>query len=220
MAMYQTEFVGEDYVGLFGFATDKYLLVSPRLSDNHIDNLVSHLSVPVVRSSVSGFFLSGIMSSGNSNGVLLPYLALDSEISSIGEKTQVSIVPDRFTALGNLIVANDYGGVISDVFSQEAKAIIDKTLGVKTVQMRIANSSEVGAVCLSTNKGFVVTPDAGDDEIKKLSGIFGVEGGRATANTGSKLIGACLIANSRGFVAGSSTTPLELEYITEALGFL
>jgi len=220
MNIYQTEFLGEGYLGLFGFATDKYCLISHRVSENKLNKIGETLGVDTIPSSIFNFMLSGIMAAGNSNGVLVPYLVEEEEIKTIQESANVAVVPDRFTALGNLIVANDNGGMISDVFSQKSKLAIDEALGVNTVQGKIANSSEVGALCVATNKGFVATPDVGDEELKQLEGVFGVPGGRASANMGSKAVGACIIANSNGFVVGEKTTPIELEYMNEALGFL
>ena len=220
MAIYQTDFLGEGYLGLFGFATDKYCLLTSRLSSNKICKVAEHLCVEVIETPISNFSLSGIMSAGNSRGALVPYLVEDREIATIQKTADVSIVPDKFTALGNLIVANDKGGIISDVFSPRSKAIIDEALGFETVQGKIAELSEVGALCVATNKGFVVTPDASDAEIQRLEKIFGVPGGRASANMGSKLVGICIIANSNGFMVGEDTTPIEMEYIIEALGFL
>jgi len=220
MTIYQTDFLGEGYLGLFGFATDKYCLVSDRLSEKKLEKISSHLNVDVIPTQIFNFSLSGIMSAGNSRAVLVPYLIEDREMKKIESKVNAVVVPDKFTALGNLIVANDHGGMISDVFSQKSKHVIDEALGFITVQGRIAGSSEVGALCTATNKGFVVTPDAGDEEMKRLEKIFGVRGGRASVNMGSKLVGCCIIANSHGFIIGEGTTPIEIEYINEALGFL
>lgn len=220
MAIYQNDFLGEGYLGLFGFATDSYALMSNRLSDAKKKELQEHLGVEIIRSSIFSFSLAGIMSAGNSDAVLVPYLVEDDEVEKIGKKVDVSIVPDRFTALGNLIATNDRGAMISDIFSKEAKEAIDSALGLKSVRGRIADSSEVGALCTVTNKGFVVTPDASDEEIARLEEIFQVPGGKASANMGSKAVGACLIANSNGLATGRDTTPIEMEYIIEGLGFL
>ncbi len=220
MAIYQTDFQGEGYLGLFGFATDKYCLISDRLSDTKIEKIESHLKVETIPTSIFNFSLSGIMSAGNSRGAVVPYLVEDREVRRIEKSTSVTVIPDKFTALGNLIAVNDHGGIISDEFSHGTKEMIDKALGIKTVQGRIAGGSEVGALCTATNKGFVVTPDASDDEMRYLEEIFGVKGGRASANMGSKLVGVCVIANSNGFIIGEETTPIEIEYINEALGFL
>jgi translation initiation factor 6 len=220
MTIYKTNFLGEGYLGLFGFATDRYVLLSPRVSDNQLSQIEENLNAEPVITSIFNFNLPGILSAGNSNGILAPYLAEEREIKTIEKITNVAVVPDRFTALGNLIVANDKGGVISDVFSQKAKVIIDEALGINTMQGKIANSSEVGALCVATNKGFVATPDTSDEEMKRLEKVFAVPGGRASANVGSKALGSCLIANSNGFIAGEKTTPIEVEYINEALGFL
>ncbi len=220
MAAYKTDLRGEGYLGLFGFATDKYFLISNRLGERKLGRLGEHLGVEGIPTPIFNFSLSGIMSAGNSRGALLPYLVEDDELERIGKKVSTAVVPDKFTALGNLIAANDKGGIISDVFSQRTKVVIDEALGIDTVQGQIAGSSEVGALCAATNKGFAVSPDVSDAELGELERIFGVPGGRASASRGSKVVGACLMANSNGFIAGQDTTPIELEYINEALGFL
>ncbi len=220
MALFQTDFLGDGYLGLFGFATDKYCLLSDRLGEGKIKEAHKVFGVKVIESSVYNFFLTGIMSAGNSNGALVPYLIDERELKAVRKGVEATVVPDNFTALGNLISVNDNGGVISDVFSQKSKMIIDKALGIETVQKTIAGCSEVGSLCVATNKGFVATPDASDEEMRQLEKIFGVPGGRASANMGCKMVGACIIANSNGFMAGRSTTPIELDYITEALGFV
>ena len=221
MSFYQTNFLGESYLGLFGFSSDKYCLISDRLSKNNIDKIEEALGVGTIPTKIFSFFLVGIMGAGNSNGVLLPYLSENSEIKKIKKSVgNVCVVPEKFTALGNLVVANDNGAIISDIFSEKTRALVEDFLDVETVQRDIAGSSEVGALCLATNKGFVVTPDSDDSEMKGLEKIFGVKGGRASANFGSKVVGCCMIANSKGILIGDETTPIELGYINEALGFL
>ncbi len=220
MAINQMNFLSEGYLGLFGFATDKYCLISDRLAHNKICKVEECLGVEAIPTQVSNFSLSGIMSNGNSRAVLVPYLADKQEVERISKTVKTVIIHDKFTALGNLIAANDKGGIISDVFSPGSKAVIDDALGITTVQGTIAGCSEVGALCLATNKGFVTTPDTSDDEMRKLEKIFGVPGGRASANMGSKLVGVSILANSNGIITGEDTTPIEMEYIIEALGFL
>jgi len=208
-------------LGLFGFSTDEYCLVSDRLSKNNINKIEESLGVGTIPTRIFSFSLVGIMGAGHSKGVLMPYLSEESEIKVIKKSVEnVQVVPDKFTALGNLVVANDKGAIISDVFSEKTRELVEDCLGVKTVQRDIAGSSEVGALCLATNKGFVVTPDSSDKEMKELEKIFGVKGGRASANFGSKVVGCCMMANSNGLVIGDETTPIELDYVNEALGFL
>ncbi|MBN2518459.1 MAG: translation initiation factor IF-6 [Candidatus Altiarchaeota archaeon] len=220
MPFFQTNFFGESYLGLFGFSTDQYCLISSRLSENKLARIEETLGVKTIPTTVFSFSLAGIMSAGNDNGVLLPYLSEDEEIERVRKSVDnVCVVQDTFTALGNLVVANNKGAVISNVFSEETRKSIEGCLGVKTVRRTIAGCSEVGALCLATNKGFVVTPNTSDKEVKELEGIFKVKGGRASANFGSKAVGCCIVANSNGMLIGGETTPIEVDYINEALGF-
>jgi translation initiation factor 6 len=218
MPFYQSDFLGESWLGLFAIATDKYCFVSRRLSKTKCNKIAKALKVKVVPTTIADTSLVGIMGAANSSGIVLPYLINEAECKLIKKFTKIGILFERFTALGNLIVVNDNGAVVSPVFCSDTIKSIEKTLKIKAVQMQIAGSQEVGSLCLATNKGFLVSPDASDEEFKKLEEIFKVNGSRASANFGSTAIGSCVIANSYGCVVDKKTTAIELQYISEGLG--
>lgn len=220
MGIFQTDFLGEGYLGLFGYASEDYFLLSSRVSDQKVSEIEDCLGARPILTTIANFMLSGIMACGNSNGILIPYISGKREYEFLKKELEVSVISERYTALGNLVVANDYGAIVSDVFSDETKKLIEKTLKVEAKSTTVAGSSEVGSLCLATNKGFVLTPDASDEELKSLEELFQVPGGRASANMGSKAVGSCVIANAKGLVVGNKTTPIELEYLSEALGFV
>jgi len=218
--IYRTRVNAEGYVGLFGFATDSYCFLSHRASQKKVSKFSEILGVPASLISVASTSLVGMMACGNSKGVALPYTVTKAELSKIEKVTDAKIIPGKFTALGNLVTANDKGAIVSPLISESARGEISDVLGVKVTAMEIASRSEVGALCIATSKGFAVTPDASDEELKKLEKIFGVEGGRASASLGSKMVGCTIMANGAGLVAGMETTGIELQYLQEALGFL
>ena len=63
----QTSVNGEDFVGLLGFASDKYAIVAPGFKD------VSALNVPTIKTTIYGTNMLGLFCAGNSNGILIPY---------------------------------------------------------------------------------------------------------------------------------------------------
>lgn len=200
---------------MLGTATDKYALLSVNFPR------VEALDVPITKKKLYGTNLVGLFCVGNSNGFLVPSFISDDEIErleiSLGEGINVGRIMDRCTALGNLISCNDNAAIVSPMIS-ETKAI-RKVLGVKIVQVQISGHDEVGACCVATNKGFLVHPDA-ENELRKLSKIFKVEGLTGSVNFGFPFVKSGLIANSNGYIAGSRTTGIELGRIDEALGFL
>ena len=215
MHVQQVSVQGEDFIGLLGTATDAYAVLSSNFPETEA------LGVPIVKTRLYGTNLIGLFCVGNSNGLLLPYFISDDEIEelkkSLGEEIEIGRLMDKCTAIGNLIACNDHAAIVSPLISETRT--IKKVLGVKVVQRRISGHDEVGACCVATNRGFLVHPDA-EDELKKISKIFKVNGLVGSVNFGFPFVKSGLIANSNGYLAGSRTTGIELGRIDEALGFL
>jgi len=133
-------------------------------------------------------------------------------------EVRVGIVPGKFTAIGNLVVSNDKGGIISPKLSRQKK-VIEDVLGVEIVKRKIGGHEEVGSCCVATNKGFLVHPDA-EAELKELEGFFQVSGNVGSVNFGFPYPKAGLVANSYGYLTGRNTSGIELGRIDESLGFL
>ena len=217
MHLQQTSLNGENYIGLLGIATDRYAVIAEKFREIHV------LGVPVMKTKIYGTSLIGMFCAGNSNGLLLPYFIPASETDVLEEflgefKTGIGMVMDRCTALGNMIVCNDNGAIVSPMISDTQ--VIEDTLGVEVVKSRIAGHDEAGACCIATNKGFLLHPAAEEEELEKISGILGVPGMVGSVNFGFPFVKSGLIANSHGYVTGLGTSGVELGRIDEALGFL
>jgi translation initiation factor 6 len=72
----------------------------------------------------------------------------------------------------------------------------------------------------ATNQGILVHPRANDTEIASLERVVDLPIGLGSINMGSGLVGAGLLANSKGYLAGSVTSGFELGRIEEVFGFL
>ena len=215
MHLEQKHIHGDDFVGLFGLATDRYAILSENFPET------KSLDVPILNMHIYGTQLIGMFCAGNSNALLMPYFIDDDEIKVI--KTfldefgvEIVKVKDKVTALGNLVACNDFGAVISPKFSD--MSVFD-CLGVETVKANIAGHEEVGACCVATNKGFLIHPDA-ERDTKIFSDIFKVNGMAGSVNFGFPFIKSGLVANSKGYITGRRTTGIELGRIDEALGFI
>jgi len=208
--------LGDDFVGLLGFASDKYVVYGLRFPETGV------LEVPDLRCNVYGTRLVGLFCAGNSNGVVFPYFVSEEEVSGIieflkGLGVSYGFVSDKNTALGNLVTANDKAAVVSPYF--EDVKIFEDVLDVEVVQRPVGGHMEVGSCLVATNRGFLAHPDA-SGEIDELSSIFGVKGNVGSVNYGIKYVKSGIIANSNGFITGEATTGFETGRIEEALGFL
>ena len=129
----------------------------------------------------------------------------------------VKRIPDRLTAVGNIILANDHGALVNPLLSDESINVISETLDVDVVRGSIAKFKINGSVAVSTNKGVLAHPSTTPEEIKFLEKTMKVPADVGTVNQGTKLVGAGTVANSNGVLVGEKTGP-EMARIEESLG--
>jgi translation initiation factor 6 len=211
----QTSIHGEDFIGLLGFASDRYAVVASTFSGHEV------LGVEALKTRIYGTNLVGLFCAGNSNGILVPYFTSEAELKRLSAFTSdlgvdVSRIEGKYTALGNLIACNDHASYVSDAI-RDVK-VIEDALDVEVVSGDIAGHRELGAYMVVTNKGFLAHPDA-EEKVEELKALFKVEGMAGTINCGIPYVKSGLIANSNGYVTGMQTTGIELQRIDDALGF-
>lgn len=154
----------------------------------------------------------------NNNGMLLPSTASDEEIQILRQSgLNVERLQSKFTAIGNLILANDKGAIVSNLFDVEVHQSIRDVLDVPIQIMSIGGYVQVGSLVVTTNSGAIVHPNANDREIKSIAEVLQVEAEPATINGGSPFLSSGIIANFKSAIVGSLTTGPELIMITRAL---
>ncbi|MBC7118898.1 MAG: translation initiation factor IF-6 [Methanobacteriaceae archaeon] len=217
----RTNLDGNPNIGVYISVTETQALI-PFHTSTRIEKIIEEvLEVEVFRATIAGSSLNGILSIGNSNGIIVSPYILEREIESL-EKAgfEVFVLPEKFTAVGNLILANDHGAIASPLLSDESMELIEKALEVNVEQGTIAGFNIVGSVATATNKGVLLHPNTSRKELEFVEETLKVPGDVGTLNHGMTMIGACSIANSNGAIVSENTTGPELARIEEALGFL
>ena len=208
------------YLGVFALATDKVAILPSRFGAKE-RVVLEALGVPIIKSNVSKSPLIGIFATGNSNGLVVSELLEPDEEKMLKENgLQIIRIPGKFTALGNMVLANDNGALVSVDFPREMLPVLKDALGVQTEYATIAGLKNVGAAAVATNKGVLVHPDIRDDEINLMKSVLRVPIDVGTACSGIKYIGTCVVANSHGAITGENTTGPELGRIESTLGFI
>lgn len=214
-------FSGNPNLGVYISVTDNVALVplnTPEILENTIKEA---LEVDIVKTPIAGSGLIGALSVGNSNGILVSNHTLDKEIKTMENAgLNVAKLPDRHTAVGNIIIANDNGAIVSPYLSKKAIETISDVLDVDVKQSKIAEFSIVGSIATVTNKGAILHPQTSENELKLVEDVLKVPADVGTVNRGVGLIGACSSANSNGIIVGELTTGPEMARLEEALGFL
>ncbi len=208
---------GSPYLGVFVRADDRCALVPPSLPGAVERDLARLLGVEVVRTTVADSEVVGALVASNSRGVVVGDAIDAAERRQLERAGPVTVVRHRQNAVGNNVLANDAGALVHPDYSNEAVDVIGRALGVRTERATLAGLATVGMAGVATNRGAVVHPKATDRELARAEEVLGVPVARSTANFGVPVVGACVVANSRGILVGRPTTPVEIVHLQDGL---
>ncbi len=219
MGLYLLDVYRSPNIGIFLKTNDKFLLVPKGLTESKCLKLASDLGVSICYTSIAGSRLIGVLSAMNNNGVVLSRLAEPAEIREIASATGLGVerLDSRFTALGNLIAANDKQAIVSPLLDSKAMAQVRDVLGTEVQRMAVREYAQVGALVVATNAGAAIYPKLEEDETSRIGEILGVEAYPTSVNGGVPFVASGIVANARNAVVGNLTTGPELVFITRAL---
>ena len=211
MEIYRYTFYKSPNIGIFVRANDSVMLIPQGFAETKSDKLAEYLQVRPVQTSIAGTRLIGPMSVMNNNGILLPALADDEEVAWLRQSTglRVERLSSKFTAVGNLIAANDNGALVSPLL-EEAESQVQDVLGVPTHSIGISGFVQTGAVVVATNAGAAVHPKATEDEVKAVSEALQVPAEPLTINGGVPFLSSGIVGNTKTVIVGSLTSGPEL----------
>lgn len=213
----RTHFENAQEVGSYLVLTNRYCLVAAECSETFYNSIGSNADVPVIPITISGTKIIGNMCVGNSNGLLVPSSITDEEWqvlrNSLPEEIQIEKVNDKLSALGNIIVCNDFIALVHPDVEDRTLELITDVLKVQVYKMTIGGSPLVGSYCVLTNKGGMLRPVVGAAELDQLSSLLRLPLCSGTVNRGVDLIGSGLVASDTRAFCGSETTGAEVSII-------
>ena len=218
MPVGRTLFSGSPYLGVYLRVGESLAIGPPQLPRALERDLERLLQVRVVRSTIFDCEVVGAMVAANSNGIVVGDEIDPEERRVLEGISPVAVVRHRQNAMGNNILANDQGALVHPEFPPEAVREIGQALGVPAERGTVAGLGTVGMAGVATNRGVVVHPKATEREADTVARVLRVPVHRSTANFGVPIVGACLVANSRGIIVGRPTTPVEIVHLQDGLG--
>jgi len=211
---------GNPYVGVYCAVNEDFAFVPRDASENLINDIKVALNVKIVKCNIAGTNLIGSLVSMNSFGAVVSNMTTDTEVEFLSEFLPVYRINDKVNASGNNILTNDNGAIANPDLAKKTVRSIEETLRVDVVQSAIAEHATVGSVCVATNKGVLCHPAALPEEINLIRRAFKVAAAIGTLNYGAPMVGACMVANSKGAVIGYKSTPIELGRVEDALDLI
>ncbi|MFP4197559.1 MAG: translation initiation factor IF-6 [Methanomassiliicoccales archaeon] len=211
---------GNPFIGVYCVANESFSIVPQDSSKSLSEDIGASLDVEVEKGSIGGTNVLGALIALNSYGAVVTNMATQGEVERLSKWIPVHRLSDRMNATGNNILVNDNGALVNPKLGKSALREISEALQVEVRQGSVANCNTVGSACVATNKGLLCHPNTSEEEQKMLGSIFKVPVSIGTLNYGSALVGACMVANTRGAAVGSQSTPIELGRVEDSLGFV
>lgn len=193
--------LGTDFVGLFLLLAKGKLYYSKYLGGGGFGNIIKDVPSKAVE---ADSHLLGIFYAGNSKGII-------GSLPGLGAK----LLDTKYTALGNLVVANDKGALISPLI-KGLKKKIETELGVKATIGSVAGLDITGALVIANNKGACVHSEASEKDLKLVEKALGVPVDVATICK-SGYLGAMATVNDEVLVASTSIMAPEMAHIMDVL---
>lgn len=219
MVIAQIDINGNPYIGIFCAANENLAFVPIDLQEKIQKRITDVLQIEVFPALVFGSRLIGSLLAMNSHGAIVNNFTEYGELSKLKEHINVSKLDDKLNAIGNNILTNDHGALVHTKFSKKSIDEIEDALDVEVAKGTIAGVKTVGTAATITNQGGLCHPKVNDDELEFLKSLFKIEVALGTANYGTPLVGACLIANSKGAITGTTSTGIELGRIDDGFNF-
>ena len=211
---------GSPFIGVYIASNSDLCVCPPGIPEDTERIIKDTLNVDVFKTTINGSPLIGTLLVMNSKGVIVTNFADDKDVKFLFDRMNVLFIEDKINAVGNDILANDKSAMIHVDFNSSVIKLIEDALDVEVVKGTIGGIKTVGSAAVVTNKGMLVHPETGEEEIEYLKGLFGVPVYITTANYGSLYLGGSIVANSHGAVVGEKTSTVEIDRIENGLDII
>jgi translation initiation factor 6 len=215
----RVQFENNNEVGAFSKLTNTYCLVGIGGSEHFYSTFESELAdiIPVIHTQVSGCRILGRLTAANRHGLLLPMGTTDQELqhlrNSLPDAVEIRRTSERLSALGNVIVCNDYVALVHPDLDKETEEIISDILKVEVFRHTLAEQVLVGSYAALTNNGALVHPKTSVDTQNELCSLLQVPVIAGTVNRGSDVIGSGMVVNDWVAFVGGATTSTEISIV-------
>ena len=211
---------GASTIGVYMATNNSHTFLPIDAPEKVEDTVRETLVTDIVRVALAGSPLLGLFMVVNDNGILVPSIVTDEEIKTLRlTGLNIGVLKTRYTAITNLIVANNRAVLISPLMEAELRKTVSDVLGAEAFSDYLCGSPLVGSLTVANNRGILISPEATNEDIEKVKAYFkNANVDVATVNRGRSFLRGGIVANDRGALVGDETTGIEIMRITQVLG--
>ncbi len=222
MALLQRDLFNSPYSGVFCTTNDVLTIVPPGIPQDDMEAISEALETTVEVITIGGSRVVGTLVAMNSQGVLLSNLATSREIEKLEKivsdlDLRIGVISDRSNAIGNNFLVNDKGGFCNERLGSRTRELAQEVLGVEIIPKSLNQMDTLGMIGCVTNKGGICHPDITAQDQQMMKKVMDVPIMEGTVNFGMPLVGAGVVASSKGAVCSRQSTGVELGRVEEAL---
>ncbi len=213
--MLRLKVFGSANIGLYFKSTNKFFIYHANIIQKKINLVHEELKVTPVPVYLVDTLITSPFIVANKNGVIVtslfePY-ALDDLANKLKElDVNFAVVDVKYTALGNIIVANDRGAISSPILPKSIRKIVSDVLDVEVVSSTIGRFSYVGSLAAVNNKFGISSPSIKEDEKQLIEDVLKIKLYESTVNNGVELVSLGIVLNDNGIVVGEDSSGKEL----------
>jgi translation initiation factor 6 len=210
---------GDPHIGVFTRVFEDIAVIPPEAPEELEAAYREAFDLEIVRTLVQGSTIIGSLLAGNNNGFVVSGLASKAEVRKLSEYREVFLLHHGMNAAGNVILACDRFAAVHPDMDAKIRKEIGEFLKVPVIPLTLGDVKVVGMAAVATNNGVVVNPRSSASEITALEKVCDLPLGKGSVNMGNAMVGTGLVANTRGYLAGSETSGYELGRIEDIFGF-
>lgn len=212
--LYKLTIYGSPHIGIFAYVNNKFAIVPVGTSKTAQKTIEEILEVEVIETTIGGSRLLGVFLSGNDRVLLVSPIIYPQEFdelkSTLEGKVSLRVFETRNTAIGNLIVTNNKGALVSSDFSENEVKILGELLDTRVYRTQLLNYKAIGSLIACNDRVALTHPLLEESELSLISEVLGVTASGATVNEGIGLVKSGVLMNNKGILVGSMTTGPEL----------
>ena len=222
MALLQKDLFNSPYSGVFCVTNDLLTLVPPGIPDDDMAAIGDALGTTVEVITIGGSSVLGTLVATNNKGLLVSNLVTSLELEKLEKwcknlNLNLGILSERANAIGNNFLLNDSGGFCNERLSSSSIKDAEGIFEVAVKSQSFNGMDTLGMIGCVNNNGGLCHPDIDENERKIMQEVLDVPVMEGTVNFGMPLVGAGVIASSKGAVCGRQSTGVELGRVEEAL---